>query len=162
MPDKWNSSVFKFSGAFDSEMVISPRMRKQVGHEDGLYYVCNFAHTLNSFSTIIREVDPEQDFTQLENGFVYSEEIDTSKQSFIYQVPRLDYSDEDIKIAFYLEVDDGPIPKMAVRYCNNHQDLESSEALTKCGQEIGQLSADAVIQRSKSTTDEVKFFWAKP
>jgi hypothetical protein len=60
-------------------------------------------------------------------------------------VPRLDYSDEDIKIAFYLEVEDGPIPKMAVRYCNKYQSLDSDEALTKCGEEIGQLSADDVI-----------------
>jgi hypothetical protein len=59
-----------------------------------------------------------------------------------------------------MEVEDGPMPKMAVRYCNKYQDLDTSEALTKCGQEIGQLSYDEVIQRSKSTTDEIKFFWA--
>ena len=79
MPESWNSSLFKFSGAFDSEYIITPRMRKEVGHEDGLYYICNFAHTLNSFSAIVREVDRDQDYTQLENGFFYSEEIDTSK-----------------------------------------------------------------------------------
>ena len=77
-------------------------------------------------------------YTQIENGFTYSEEIESGKQSFIYKVPRLDFSDEDIKINFYLEVFDGSLPKMAVRYCSKYQSLESDEAMDRCGQEISQ------------------------
>jgi hypothetical protein len=72
MPERWNSSMFKFSGAFDSEYVIDPRMRQEAGHPDGLYYICNFAHSLTSFSVLVKEVDPIQEFTEMENGFVYN------------------------------------------------------------------------------------------
>jgi hypothetical protein len=145
MPSSWNSSNFKFSGAFDSEFHITPRMRKQIGHPDGLYYICNFANSLNSFSMVVNEIDLGQDFVEMENGFVYYQEMEDSKQSFIYRVPKLDYSDEDIKIDFYLEVVDGPLPKMAVRYCNKYQHLDADEALLKCGEEISTMSADDVI-----------------
>jgi hypothetical protein len=135
------------------------RRESQKGnHEKGLYYICNFAHTYSSFSILVNEVSTDQKYTLLENGFSYSEEIENfqnsmSAQDFIYQVPKLDFGEEDVKIWFYLEVASGPIPRMAIRYCNSYQSGTAEEALTSCSQEIVQLSAEDVISRSKSASD---------
>jgi hypothetical protein len=127
VPETWDASEFKLTGAFDSEYVLTPRMRRQSqrgNHATGLYYICDFAHTYSSFSVLVKEIPTDQKHTLLENGFVYAEEIENyqtsmTAQHFLYQVPKLDFALEDIKLWFDLEVLSGPVPKMAIRYCNS-------------------------------------------
>jgi hypothetical protein len=73
----------------------------------GLYYICDFAHTYSSFSVLVKEIPSDQTYTLLENDFVYAEEIENNQiplsvQHFLYQVPKLDYALEDIKLWFEL------------------------------------------------------------
>ncbi len=82
-----------------------------------------FAHTPSSYQIIAKETDPTEKFQLLENGFEVDDFIinmqnGSNKNIYIYQVPRKNFADEEVKIAFDLQVQEGPMPRMAVRLCN--------------------------------------------
>ena len=101
----------------------------------------------------------------LENGFVYQDELtkvgnEAPIKHYLYHVPKLDFSNEDIKLRFELEVTQGAVPRMAIKYCNSYQEETSVEALDRCSTEIITLSAQDVILRASSSSDEQKYEWA--
>jgi hypothetical protein len=43
---------------------------------------------------------------------------ESRKNTYIYHVPRKNFAEEEVKIAFDLQIQDGPMPRMAVKLCN--------------------------------------------
>jgi len=106
---------FHSSSTFDQMIRLTPRMREDIGTPKGSYYICLFAHTFASFSVMVKETSLVQKsdgnhgalFNELDNGFVYSDEIVSKKDKlemnvYVYPVPALQFSDEDIFLEFRL------------------------------------------------------------
>jgi hypothetical protein len=49
-PNGEEDSKFKFYDWGSQQIAVTPEMRKSVGSEEGVYYICMFAHTPSSFS----------------------------------------------------------------------------------------------------------------
>lgn len=57
-----NDAAFKVIEPSSSEVMITPMMRKSAGHENGIYYICMFAHTQSSYSILVSEVSADTKF----------------------------------------------------------------------------------------------------
>lgn len=168
-PVDYTSAEFKDSGASDSVIRLTPAMRRSTSQGDrgaGLYYICMFAHTPASYAFYLQETEPGQEWERIENGFAHQHQIDSSssvvkKQVFVYEVPKLEFATEDIDLNFVLEALSGPMPEMAVVYCNKFQTKGTKEeAMNLCALEVLKFSPEDIVRRSNST-NEVEFHWAK-
>ena len=82
-----------------------------------LYQICIFAHTFTAFAIQVNEPSPDIGYTVVDPGFTVSDEIDSGKKIYVYPVPKLSFSEEDIKLEFNLKKVSGH-PQMFVVYCN--------------------------------------------
>ena len=72
---------------------------------------------------MLQEVSTDLPYKTLKDGFSESAEIlGKNLEAFQYKVPPLDFTDEDISLEFVLSTFTGPLPSMAVGFCDDKLD----------------------------------------
>lgn len=68
----YESSVFKFIGAYSSALEVTARERREkssTGKGDGVYYLCMFPHITSTYSVLVTEVPHNNPYKYLGDGF---------------------------------------------------------------------------------------------
>ncbi len=152
IPSKWDDFLIK-TDANDTELILDMRpwvRRHRANQLTGLYYICIKGELTSTYSLRLREFSQEWgSVLEIQDG--YSEVFYSHPNSMrihLYQVPKLEYTGEDIKIEFDLTVKRGNADLiMAASLCKeNNTDL--------CTQNIGSdiiNSKDSGYQRATNT-----------
>eukprot|EP00347_Sterkiella_histriomuscorum_P007205 403349857 len=141
MPASKIDFKYKKLNEIDSVLNIPHDKRSKVGEEaKGLYFICVYGDQFSSYSIKVKEFDPTDTLSIIQDGF--SEEFSMQNQSthiHLYQVPKLTYKDEDIKIEFDLTPIRGGDPMFGAKFCesvrneNCSSDFKLEEFMTKNG-----------------------------
>jgi hypothetical protein len=105
IPEKWEDFKIKSDNANDTDLILDmrPWIRKNIGGKlTGLYYFCVKGELTSTYSSRVREIMQDQTKPlEIEDGF--SEHFHSrgnGMQIFTYNVPKLEYIGEDIKVEF--------------------------------------------------------------
>jgi len=148
IPDSFENSTFKQSDFGNSELVITVNDRIIAGytHLEGLYYLCVFAHMTSTYSIVVEETEMDQKFHSLEDGWDQNGEVrGNDTQVYLYKVPPLDFTGEDIMVEFLLTSVSGDVPKMFAKFCK-----EGKSNLTACGEGFDSKEAQLSFQRANA------------
>jgi hypothetical protein len=131
IPTSFENSTFKQADFGNSELIVTVNERIQKGytHMEGLYYLCVFAHMTSTYSLVVTETEMDQKHHSLEDGWDQNGQVrGTETQVYVYKVPPLEFTGEDISVEFLLTSVSGEIPKMYAAFCK-----ESNGNVSACG-----------------------------
>ena len=115
MPIDYEDSLFKNVAASSSRLVVTSRQRKEEGCKTALFYLCVFGHITSTYSMKVTEYDTTSGIKHLEDEFQEVDEIlEKEMKIYVYKVPPLEYTEEDLFIKFAMTALSGEAPLLAV------------------------------------------------
>ena len=80
----------------------------------------------------VSETIPNQEFKQIEDEFDEVDELQgNGMKTYLYKVPPLEYTDEDIFVKFSLTSISGEAPLMAIAFCEDRDHAKCAKGLTQ-------------------------------